>query len=234
MTVRHRPGLLVSVRSVAEADAALEGGADLIDVKEPTRGPLGAADPDVLQAVVAAVGGRAPVSAALGEWNQWTARRLPNGLDYVKWGLAGVATGAYWDVWGIWFTEVTPRRVLVAYADDRRADSPDPEWLAERAVELSFGAFLLDTAVKDGTTLLDWIAPATLARIRFRLADRNVPVALAGSLDAAAIRRLAPLAPDWFAVRGAACNGGRGGDVCAERVRHLKAVIAERAAAHAD
>ena len=36
---------LVSVRSPEEALAALEGGADLIDVKEPSRGPLGAADP---------------------------------------------------------------------------------------------------------------------------------------------------------------------------------------------
>ena len=38
------PGLLVSVRSGAEAEAALAGGADLIDVKEPTRGALGRAD----------------------------------------------------------------------------------------------------------------------------------------------------------------------------------------------
>ena len=36
-------GLLVSVRNVEEALAALEGGASLIDVKEPSRGPLGRA-----------------------------------------------------------------------------------------------------------------------------------------------------------------------------------------------
>src|SRR5207237_10897019 len=34
-------GLLVSVRSATEAGAALEGGADLIDIKEPRHGPLG-------------------------------------------------------------------------------------------------------------------------------------------------------------------------------------------------
>ena len=38
---RPAPGLLVSVRSAAEAATALAGGADLIDVKEPSRGPLG-------------------------------------------------------------------------------------------------------------------------------------------------------------------------------------------------
>ena len=41
---RDRPGLLVSVRSADEAIAALAGGADVIDVKEPNRGALGAAD----------------------------------------------------------------------------------------------------------------------------------------------------------------------------------------------
>src|SRR6266496_2650971 len=61
------PGLLVSVRSVAEALTALAGGADVIDVKEPSRGSLGAADDDTISAVVRAVNGRAPVSAALGE-----------------------------------------------------------------------------------------------------------------------------------------------------------------------
>ncbi|MBY0228781.1 MAG: (5-formylfuran-3-yl)methyl phosphate synthase, partial [Gemmataceae bacterium] len=35
------PGLIVSVRSADEARIALENGADLIDVKEPSRGALG-------------------------------------------------------------------------------------------------------------------------------------------------------------------------------------------------
>ena len=39
------------------------------------------------------------------------------------------------------------------------------------------------------------------------------------------IERLRPLAPDWFAVRGAACIGGRGGTVSTERVQQLVAVI---------
>ena len=44
---------------------------------------------------------------------------------------------------------------------------------------------------------------------------------LAGSLGPAEIERLLPLAPDWFAVRGAACEGGRGGRVTEPRVRAL-------------
>ena len=44
-------GLLVSVRSAEEARAALAGGATVIDIKEPDRGPLGRAEPEVWQQV---------------------------------------------------------------------------------------------------------------------------------------------------------------------------------------
>ena len=51
--------LLVSVRSAAEAEAALTGGASVIDVKEPTRGALGRADDGVIADVIGAVAGGA-------------------------------------------------------------------------------------------------------------------------------------------------------------------------------
>ena len=60
-------GLLVSVRDAAEAAAALEGGAAIIDVKEPRHGPLGAADPEAIAAVAQVVGSRRPWTMACGE-----------------------------------------------------------------------------------------------------------------------------------------------------------------------
>jgi len=68
---RPTPGLLVSVRGPNEVEAAVQGGASLIDVKEPNRGALGQADDDVIAAVVKRVAGRQPVSAALGELIDW-------------------------------------------------------------------------------------------------------------------------------------------------------------------
>ena len=66
-------GLLVSVRSVEEARAAVEGGCAVLDVKEPSRGPLGMADPQVIRDTVEC--GRAAgvtTSMALGEVVEWT------------------------------------------------------------------------------------------------------------------------------------------------------------------
>src|SRR4051795_6593943 len=91
-------GLLVSVRSVDEARAALAGGAAVIDVKEPDRGPLGCADFEVCRAVRRVVPPEVPVSVALGELREWmgTGRTAPPpspdpfaGIAYRKLGLAG-------------------------------------------------------------------------------------------------------------------------------------------------
>ena len=71
--------LLVSVRSLDEARVALEAGVDLIDLKEPARGPLGAVDLEVVEAVSQFVASRVPTSTALGElidWNPSTAAGL--------------------------------------------------------------------------------------------------------------------------------------------------------------
>src|SRR5690349_12551439 len=87
-------GLLVSVRSAVEALAAYAGGAAVIDMKEPARGPLGQADPAVWQAVRAAVPRAITLSVALGELVEWRGRdpidpAWFDGISYRKLGLAG-------------------------------------------------------------------------------------------------------------------------------------------------
>src|SRR2546427_8160121 len=59
--------LLVSVADASEGRAALLGGADVIDAKDPREGALGAVRPEVLGELRAAVGAGRPLSAALGD-----------------------------------------------------------------------------------------------------------------------------------------------------------------------
>src|SRR5256885_15086248 len=59
--------LLVSVRGSVEARAALAGGADVIDAKDPARGALGPVQRDRLAAIRRVGGAARPVSAALGD-----------------------------------------------------------------------------------------------------------------------------------------------------------------------
>src|SRR5437870_4410912 len=90
--------LLVSVRSAAEAEAALAGGAHVIDVKEPLHGSLGRAGEGTIAEVIARVAGRRPVSAAMGELaNSSEATPYPRpGLAFAKWGLFGMGQDRDW------------------------------------------------------------------------------------------------------------------------------------------
>jgi (5-formylfuran-3-yl)methyl phosphate synthase len=95
-------GLLVSVRDADEARDAVEAGADLIDIKEPQAGPLGAAAPETIAEIVRVVAGRRPTSVALGELAADAANRhsfdadcLPRNVQFAKLGLAGCVRQAF-------------------------------------------------------------------------------------------------------------------------------------------
>ena len=78
--------LLVSVRSAAEAVAALDGAAHIVDAKEPARGPLGAVEPAVLAAILDQVPANQPV--------QRRARRFHDGEGCLRLGCRAAAATA--------------------------------------------------------------------------------------------------------------------------------------------
>jgi uncharacterized protein (UPF0264 family) len=222
-------GLLVSVRSAEEAAVAVAAGVDLIDVKEPSRGPLAAAHPETVAAVLAAVGKAAPVSAALGEWTpaalteaHWHLK-LP--LAFVKWGLAGYGNPPSWGEDLLDTRRQVPAGtevVCVAYADWQAANCPPPAELVKFAKRYRYRAFLFDTFTKDGkTTLLDHLPLPELTELVTALKRSSVRVALGGSLRLEQVKQLKPLVPDWLAVRGAVCVGG-GRDAALDPVRVKK------------
>lgn len=233
--------MLVSVRNAAEAEAALRGGAALIDVKEPANGPLGKADDAVIEEVVRCVAGRVPVSAAMGELREGPGMttRL-DGLSFVKWGTAKCATDD-WEAELNHMTTITEGRapgcevVAVAYADCARImTAPSVEAVCGYARQRGQGVLLIDTWEKfdpapqirrERPTLLEWIPVTRLAMLCRLCRSAGVRVALAGSLTPERIIRLLPAQPDWIAVRGAACEGGRGGAVSEHKVRELVAIL---------
>ena len=223
--------LLVSVRNVAEAEAALAGGADLIDVKEPAHGPMGMARPPVIAEVVQYVNGRRPVSAALGELaDDPGTDALPAGLHYVKLALAHAP--ADW-------RERLERRlaaarpaagIATAYADHALVRAPTVEQVWDWACgarDGSVAGLLIDTAIKDGRGLFHWQDALGLGSYLERARAAGLLVALAGSLSGDQFERAVRLGPDVVAVRGAACSGGdRQDQIDPARVRALAAVIA--------
>jgi (5-formylfuran-3-yl)methyl phosphate synthase len=228
-----KTGLLVSVRSVDEVEAALAGGADLIDVKEPAKGPLAPAEAEVVAAVIAKVKNRVPVSAALGEWSpnaitdaHW---HLELKINYVKWGLAGYTPRPGWGEDLLDTRRELPvgmEMVAVAYADWERARSVPPGEMVRFAKRFRFKAFLLDTWGKDGKTLLDFASPGEVADLVESLKRVDTIVAIGGSLKPEHVKQLKGVAPDYYAVRTSACAGSkRTGVIDAARVKKWKDAI---------
>lgn len=224
---RDRPRLLVSVRSADEARAAMEGGADIIDIKEPSRGSLGAADMRVQSEVVAAVGKWVPVTAALGELHE-PARELAHGVTFFKMGLSNAAPTWQEDLQRRTTRLQPAHAVTVLYADFHRVNAPQPRFVQSFAQRHAKG-LLIDTAIKDGRNLFDhWIDDAL--RDQIQQAHRHgLFVALAGSLQSKHISRCLDLGADVIAVRSAACaHGDRHAPVDSAAVRHLTKLISER------
>lgn len=217
-------GLLVSVRSAAEARSAVAGGATIVDVKEPGRGPLGRADPAVWRAVRTEVPDHIPMSVALGELRDMAAvaRIDPAAFERIAYRKIGLAdSGRAWAAeWAALRRKLGegPRWVAVAYADWWFAKSPRPDEVLDAALDAGAAAILVDTFDKSRPSPLDLTWSGFVAEAR----ARGLKVALAGGLDEPSILRLAELAPDWFAVRGAACDGAdRRGTVNPRRVARL-------------
>jgi len=238
---RSAPLLLTSVTGPGEAAVALGAGSDILDVKQPREGSLGACPPAVLRAVVAmrdAAPGRAPgggtrrahltprpaVSAALGD-----APNLPGtfalaaagaaacGVDYLKVGLLGVRSVAEARVF---LTEVvaaardtapSARVIAAAYADAAAVGSLPPRLLPRAAGLAGAHGCLIDTARKDGRSLFDHLDTRALAGFIAECRTLGLICGLAGSIAMAHVPRLRDLAPDVVGVRGALCTGGRTG-----------------------
>lgn len=221
--------LLVSVRGPAEARAALIGGADVIDAKEPRRGPLGAVSPVVLAAIHRAVGSRRPVTAALGDATsargvaQDARRAACRHVAFVKLGFAGTASEARARVLAAAACGAGTRVVVVAYADWERAQSLAPERLVTVAADVGAAGILIDTARKSAPLFAlrspevigDWVAVAH---------EAGLFVALAGGLTDADVAVVDELGAEVMGTRGAACHGGRLGRVSRERVATLVAL----------
>lgn len=224
-------GLLVSVRSSWEARLALEGGADLVDLKEPTRGALGRVEPALWPDVISVVARRVPTSVALGEMSEADDPDYPDALatfQFAKLGLAGCRPWADWPQRWAQLLQILPASVTpvaVIYADWQDAESPRPEEILRYAAASKCGVALFDTFGKTQGGLLHYLGPPELDRLTHLARDAGLRVVFGGSLGTATIPQVLKLEPDYIAVRSAACRGKRTGDVDAGLIRGLRRLI---------
>ena len=209
--------VLASVRSLDEARQVLAAGVDIIDLKEPDAGALGAVPGAVMRAVVAEVAGRLPVSATIGDITdaddaiKAVARTAASGVDIVKIGL---------------FAGLDPRELIPRLAPLAREQRLVAVLFAEqgsqieylpRLAEAGFYGAMLDTSDKRIGGLRRQLADVELAAFLALARQHGLLSGLAGSLGLADIEPLCRLEPDYLGFRGALCAAGRRRDSLDER-----------------
>ncbi|TWT98809.1 (5-formylfuran-3-yl)methyl phosphate synthase [Neorhodopirellula pilleata] len=205
----HSCDLLVSVRSLAEAEIAIAGGADIIDFKEPLEGALAPVEPEIWRQAAAAFPGRT-LSAALGESPSATrlAAFVPKTFRYAKAGPSQIQTtsrlGQFWNDLDL---PSGVELVAVAYADYEAAGCPRVDEILELAISQGRRRILIDTFVKDGSCLTDHLALDELATLIDHARNANGWIALAGSLRLDDVSELLAhdITPDCWGVRGDVC-----------------------------
>jgi (5-formylfuran-3-yl)methyl phosphate synthase len=213
--------LLVSVTDADEARVAVEAGVDIVDVKNPAEGSLGAAGPGVIERVRAVVPPQRPVSAAIGDMPN-----LPGTAALAA--LGATRAGAAYVKVGLWGTSTTDEAVAVlravrdatdggaaviaaAYADAERVPGRPlpPGDVVHAARRAGVEGCLLDTAVKDGLGLFEWLTPEALEALVAEGHAAGLEMALAGALRAEELSAVRATGADIAGVRSAACRDGR-------------------------
>jgi len=232
--------LLISPINTDEAHEAIEGGADIIDVKNPKEGSLGANFPWVIRNIRNITPEGMHVSATLGDvpYKPGTvslaaAGAVVSGADYIKVGLYG--TKNYDEALEVMENVVRSVRefdknalvVASGYADAHRVGAVDPMEIPKVAAEAGADLAMVDTAVKDGKTLFDFMDIDKLQEFNNMIHDHGLKSALAGSIKKNQLKLLYDVGCDVVGIRGAACTGGdrNKGSIHRSAVSELKGMI---------
>ncbi len=223
--------MLASITGVAEAEIAISGGADIIDLKDPKAGALGAVATDAIRQTVAFVAGRRATSAVCGdlpmepEIIRAKAEEIAaTGVDFVKIGFFPSGNIAACSA-ALAPLAARTKLIAVMFADL----APDFEFLPVFAKDGFHGA-MVDTAHKARGRLLDHLAPERIPAFVDRARSHGLAVGLSGSLEAPDIPRLLPFAPDFLGFRGALCDQSeRTASISAEAMAQIRELIPEEA-----
>ena len=230
--------LLVSIAKLSEVGAALRGGADIIDVKNPAEGSLGANFPWVIKEAKK-IARKKTLSAAIGDFDF-----RPGTASLAALGAA--TAGAEYVKVGLKFSGAEPAReflesvskavksikgkkvVAAAYADYKRLDTISPFELLDVAPDAGVDVVMVDTGLKDGRTTFEFMSDGKLADFVSEAREAGMKTALAGCLDIGHIPRIKKISPDIIGVRSCVCGGSRDADVREELVKEFHRKLDEK------
>ncbi len=221
-------GMLASVNSVAEAKVVFDAGVDIIDIKNPQEGALGALEINSVKDIVKIINGEILTSATIGDINSDDSKLLDyifnmadTGVDYVKVGLFDVNPSDYFIKTITDAANNGIKLVIVLFAENYQGEASIASLLQTGIVGI-----MLDTKEKKGKNLLAILNEDELQSFVETAKKFNLLTGLAGSLNFENIQSLLKLNSDYLGFRGALCSGNdRVKTVNAEQVKNIREAV---------
>lgn len=201
-------GMLASVNSLDEALLVSRLGVDIIDLKQPSQGALGALDTVDVRCIVECLGSNIPISATIGDLPMQATllsgaveSMIATGVDYVK---IGFFPDGDWDAC---IEGLTPSArqghalIAVLFADTQ----PDFTVIPSLA-KAGFRGVMLDTQDKSAGSLTQCMPMPLLQAFVDSAKSYGLLTGLAGSLRLADVGPLSLLGADYLGFRGALCR----------------------------
>ncbi|MCZ7381135.1 MAG: (5-formylfuran-3-yl)methyl phosphate synthase, partial [Candidatus Methanoperedens sp.] len=212
-------------------------GADIIDVKNPKEGSLGANFPWMIKAVKKAAG-NVPVSATIGDFNYkpGTASLAAlgaavAGAEYIKVGLYDIQTCEQAlemltnIVRSVKDYDKNKKVVASGYSDYRRINSISPFELPGIGAQAGVDVVMMDTGIKDGRSTFEFLSEQELKDFMKAAKEKGLQTAIAGTIKFKDIPALKRISPNIIGVRGCVCGGDRNSSIKRELVERLKTEI---------
>jgi uncharacterized protein (UPF0264 family) len=203
--------LLISVTSIDEAKIAYENGADIIDLKDPNQGALGALPVEIVRDVVVLVnnleGARVKTSATIGDVpmepdliHQYVIKLLDTHVDYIKIGF--FECNDYQPILEAMrqVTQLGIKLIAVFFAEFKY-----PAELLSSIKSAGFAGVMLDTAKKNGRTLFDQYPKEQLEEFAVVASELGLLFGFAGSLKLQHVALLKVINPTYIGFRGGVC-----------------------------
>ena len=211
--------LMVSVQDLYEAKQALEGGADIVDVKNLQEALVGSAHPNVVKQIRDEVPSAHHASVTLGV--------VPDQIGTVSMAVYAAGTldatsvkvGFMVSEYSVALETLLAAKEALAgtqtkligslFADNLLYDGGiDPDLMVKLAKEGQCDGFLIDTLVKDGRNLFDFVPEERLKEMVLEGKELGMSTALSGHLKMSDLDELSRVNPDIVGVRGAVCQKG--------------------------
>lgn len=199
-------GMLASVNSVEEALMVLHAQVDIIDLKQPENGALGALDTETVQQIVQVIDRRCPISATIGDLPAQpelvffaTTVMANTGVDYIK---IGFFPGGDWSATVRKLIPLAAQHKLIAvlFADI------DLDLSIISILKLAgFKGVMLDTMNKSKGSLTKVMGGNEICQFVMLAKKHKLLCGLAGSLRRGDVPELLNLKPDYLGFRGALC-----------------------------